>query len=308
MTHRAKVSSADVRIGDSRACPRCESELDLERGEWVATIRDRPIHGYRISQLFSSKVDPAEILREYRTTRFPTRFYNLKIGIPWTDLENKLDTMTVLSLCSEALLAEKSERPCTMGVDTGKQLHAVILREDPNDFEKHHVVHLAICHDFSELDALMKRFQVERCVIDGLPETHATREFAGRHAGKVNMNFFNPHQRGAVRWDHQAHTVQVNRTEGLDASRAAFRRRRVVLPRRTPIVDLFASHLTQDARILEEDQDTGMQSYKYIRTGENHFSHAFTYAWLSASDETGAHGWLRFMRRQIEAQERANRS
>ena len=63
-----------------------------------------------------------------------------------------------------------------------------------------------------------------------------------------------------------------------------------------------------DARILEEDQDTGMQSYKYIRTGENHFSHAFTYAWLSASDETGAHGWLRFMRRQIEPQERANRS
>ena len=34
----------------------------------------------------------------------------------------------------------------------------------------------------------------------------------------------------------------------------------------------------------------------------------FTYAWLSDSDETGAHGWVRFMRRQIEAQELANRS
>jgi hypothetical protein len=291
-----------------RACPRCEGELDLERGEWVATLRDRPIHGYRISQLFSSKVDPAEILREYRTTRFPARFYNLKIGIPWTDLENKLDTMTVLSLCSEALLEEKSERPCTMGVDTGKQLHVVILREDPDDFEKYHVVHLATCHEFSELDVLMKRFQVERCVIDGLPETHATREFAGRHAGKVYMNFFNPHQRGAARWDHQARTVQVNRTEALDASRAAIRRRRLALPRRMPIVELFAHHLTQDARILEEDPDTGMQSYKYIRTGENHFSLAFTYAWLSASDESGAQGWLRFMRRQIEAQNRTNRS
>jgi len=28
-------------------------ELDLERGEWAATIRGRIIHGYRISQLFS---------------------------------------------------------------------------------------------------------------------------------------------------------------------------------------------------------------------------------------------------------------
>jgi hypothetical protein len=152
------------------------------------------------------------------------------------------------------------------------------------------------------------RVVLKRDCSTGLAKTHATREFAGRHAGKVYMNFFNPHQRGAVRWDHQARTVQVNRTEALDASRAAFRRRRVVLPRRTPIVDLFANHLTQDARILEEDQDTGMQSYKYIRTGANHFSLAFTYAWLSASDETGAHGWLRFMRRQIEAQERSNRS
>ena len=66
--------------------------------------------------------------------------------------------------------------------------------------------------------------------------------------------------------------------------------------------------LTQDARILEEEPATGLQSYKYIRTGENHFSLAFTYAWLSASDESGAQGWLRFMRRQIDAQERANRS
>ena len=102
--------------------------------------------------------------------------------------------------------------------------------------------------------------------------------------------------------------MQVNRTEALDASRAAIQRGRVILPRRMPIVEIFAHHLTQDARILEEDPDAGMQSYKYIRTGENHFSLAFTYAWLSVSDETRAQGWLRFMRRQIEAQERANRS
>jgi len=47
---------------------------------------------------------------------------------------------------------------------------------------------------------------------------------------------------------------------------------------------------------------------KYIRTGEDHFSLAFSYAWMSASDESGAQGWLRVLRRQIDAQERANRS
>ena len=59
--------------------------LDLAAGEWVADFPGRPIHGYLISQLFSSQVDPGEILHEYRTTRYPDRFYNLKIGTPWAD-------------------------------------------------------------------------------------------------------------------------------------------------------------------------------------------------------------------------------
>ena len=42
-------------------------------------------------------------------------------------------------------------------------------------------MHLATCQDFGDLDKLMERFRVARCVIDGLPETHATREFAKRH-------------------------------------------------------------------------------------------------------------------------------
>jgi len=36
-----------------------------------AAVRTGRFHGYRISQLFSSKVDPGEVLREYRTTKFP---------------------------------------------------------------------------------------------------------------------------------------------------------------------------------------------------------------------------------------------
>ena len=77
--------------------------------------------------------------------------------------------------------------------------------------------------------------------------------------------------------------VQVNRTEALDASRDAIRQRRVVLPRRTPIVEEFARHMTADAKILDEDEETGAQKYRYIRTGEDHFSLAFTYAWMAAS-------------------------
>ena len=267
------------------ACTKCGGELDVATGEWVAEFPNKSIHGYRISQLFSSKVDPGEILAEYRTTRYPDRFYNLKIGIPWADLERRLDIMSVLSLCTDTPMAERCDRgSCVMGVDTGKQLHVTVLRDDGNDREKRHLIHLAVCRDFSDLDRIMEKFHIWRCVIDGLPETHATRDFARRHPGRVFLCFFNENQRGTPKWDNQSFTVQMNRTEALDASRAAVRERQVILPRQQPIVEEFAQHMAADARILKEDEETGVKKYKYIRTGQDHFSLAFTYAWLAASD------------------------
>src|SRR5262249_21401751 len=87
-----------------RACPKCGAELDLNSGEWVADYEDREIHGYRISQLFSSTVDPGEIIKEYRMTRYADRFYNLKIGVPWADLDRRLDIGSVLSLRGEIVI------------------------------------------------------------------------------------------------------------------------------------------------------------------------------------------------------------
>jgi hypothetical protein len=69
----------------------------------------------------------------------------------------------------------------------------------------------------------MQRFDVDRCVIDGMPETHATRQFADRHVGRVYLCFFNENQKGVPRWDWGDRKVEVNRTEALDASRAAIR-------------------------------------------------------------------------------------
>ena len=257
-----------------RACPKCSHELDLDKGEWVADYPDRKTHGYRVSQLFSSKVDPGEILEEYRTTRYPERFWNLKIGIPWVDLERRLDVPTVLALC-------RNEEPPkgfnVMGVDTGKQLHVVILRTSEYQRWPGHLIHMQTCNEFSELDELMKRFDVRRCVIDGLPETHATRDFARRH-DDVYLNFFNENQHGSAKWDRKENKVDINRTEALDSSRAVIRDKKVTILPRSKDVEEFARHMTCDAKTLKEDPDTGAKKYKYLRTGENHYSMAFTYA------------------------------
>jgi hypothetical protein len=250
--------------------------------------------------LFSSKVDPDEILAEYRTTRYPDRFYNLKIGIPWADLARRLDASTVLALCTDTPMLDHSDGWCTMGVDTGKQLHVVILREDPKEYYPQTIVYLGACHEFEELDALMKRFNVQRCVIDGLPETYATGQFAKRHYGKVYSSFFVDSQRGDPNWDTNRWAVTMNRTDALDASRAAIREKRVMLPRREPIVEEFAAHLSADAKMLDEDEQTGVKKYRYVKTGTNHFSMAFTYAWLGAVDRYSSLGLFIWLRREAE--------
>ncbi len=279
-----------------RACPQCGEELDMDAGEWVADFPDRPVHGYRISQLHSSKVDPGEILREYRTTRFAERFYNLKIGIAWADTQNRLDAATVLACCGENGMLDRSETACTMGVDTGKDLHVVISRFLPPRNDRREVVYIGVRHDYSELDELMKRYEVQGCVIDALPEIHATRAFATRHGGRVWLNYFLETQRGAYRWDLEQRIVYENRTEALDASRQAIRERTVVLPRAGPILQEFAEHLAADVKQLVEDEQTGAKSYRYVKTGTNHFSLAFTYDCIAATRyrpvDYSMYGWL----------------
>lgn len=57
--------------------------------------------------------------------------------------------------------------------------------------------------------------------------------------------------------------------------------------------------MAADAKVLEEDEDTGAKKYRYIRTSPDHFSLAFTYARLAALRMTGmtisldGYGWLR---------------
>ena len=171
-----------------------------------------------------------------------------------------------------------------MGVDTGKLLHVVISRAPDEDDERHEVIYIGTRHEYAELDELMRRYQVETCVIDALPEIHATRAFARRHEGRVWLNYFVESQRGAYAWDWDEHIVRENRTEAMDASRRAIRERRIVLPRGGRVTQEFADHLAADVKQLREDEETGAQSYRYVKTGTNHYSFVFTYDCIARSE------------------------
>jgi len=272
-----------------RACPKCDAELDVEQGEWVAEFPDCKTHGYRISQLFSPKVDPGEILQEYRRTRFPERFYNLKIGIAWADTQHRLTAAEVMTHCGENGLQERSREQCTMGVDTGTDLHLVISRwVGDTKGQKREVIYIGTRQSYADLDELMQQYNVATCVIDALPEIHATREFARRFPGRVYVNYFVESQRGSYAWDTGEFIVRENRTEALDASRKVVRDGRVIFPRSGRLIEELADHMAADVKQLTEDEATGQKSFRYVRTATDHYSLAFTYdciAWTR-------HGWV----------------
>jgi hypothetical protein len=91
--------------------------------------------------------------------------------------------------------------------------------------------------------------------------------------------------RGSYSWNRKEHIIQENRTEALDASRQAIRDCKIVLPRGGAVVREFAEHMAADVKQLLEDEETGAKSFRYVKTGTNHYSLAFTYDCIAWSDQ-----------------------
>lgn len=261
-----------------RLCQSCkDAELNPSIGEWVAkrpSITEKI--GWHYSQLFSHFVSPQEIWDEYRTTSHMKHFYNLVVGVPFVEAENRLTVRQVLDLCSDDGIVDYDNGPCSMGVDQmSRMLHVTIGKRVPNKSGK--MIHIGIYKDWSELNKLMKNFNVNRCVCDAMPEIRNAREFAEKFKGRVFLNFYREHQRGSYKWDEENMTVMCNRTESLDASHHEVQEGMIVLPKECEIVKTFAEHLHNVGKDLEENEDTGSKRYVYKKLGEDHFRHSFNY-------------------------------
>jgi hypothetical protein len=265
-----------------RICQSCrDAVLDPSIGAWVAKrpgIEDK--RGYHYSQLFSHFTDLKELLHDFKTTTNLSDFYNLRIGFPYVEAENRLSIEEVLALCGSEPIRNYCSDPCFMGIDQGKDLHVVIGRKDANKGGE--LVHLQVYKDFEELDRLMKMFSISRCVVDALPETRKAREFAGRHPGRVFLCYYSERKEGPYQWNEKTQEVKVNRTESLDASHSQITKGSIVFPRECDVVRTFAEHCHATARKLEEEEDengqkTGKKRYMWVKLGEDHFRHSFNY-------------------------------
>ena len=162
-----------------------------------------------------------------------------------------MDPGTVLSQVGDVTPWRDGDHACCMGVDIGKDIHLVILRKDLRGRTPPVLLYLRVCPEFEELDDLMKRYEVWKCVIDAQPELHTTEAFAKRHRSKVYRCYFNQHQRGSAQWNRKDLIVQINRTEALDASRAIIREKGILISRTATHLQEFAKHMACDAKVLD---------------------------------------------------------
>ncbi len=86
--------------------------------------------------------------------------------------------------------------------------------------------------------------------------------------------------------------VAENRTEALDASRKVVRDGKMIFPRTGKVMQELAKHMACDVKQLIEDQDTGAKSFRYVRTGTDHYSLAFTYDCIAWSNEPPPYNYV----------------
>jgi hypothetical protein len=265
-------------------CCRCATPLDPAAGRWAADYPGREVAGFHLSQLYSQVVQrgkpvQAAILEDFRTTRSPAEFWNLRIGFPYEDRTTSLAPET-LNACDGDYAPAASGTACTMGVDQGNEMHVVVSEWQAN---MRRVVWAGVIGRFERLHGLMREYDVRACVIDALPNAHSAREFAEAFPGRVFLCYYSRGAKGGPVWNAESRTVSVDRTSALDAAAASYLRRETRLPRHPLIEDVFKPQMGNLARRPMRDAAGEIVGYEWVRRGPDHFRHADCYDQLAGS-------------------------
>lgn len=272
-----------------RVCVHCGAEVNPRKGEWVAQYPGRDMVGWWISQLNSTYIDPTTILNLYEDPPHGdmSEVMNSKLGRAYIPAENRLMESDVYGCCSNEPMLTRSEGPCCMGVDVGSNLNVVIAERPTRNSLR--VVKVCRVSSFNDLHDLARDFNVKSAVIDLKPEIRKVREFQKQESFSCFACDYVETRTSMTHWDDKDLVIKCNRTEICDASHELVTERgRLILPRQSTELKVFASQLTHMAKVLEEDDTSGSRVYRYKGKigGPDDYRHALNYC-LLASERVG---------------------
>jgi len=278
------------------ACQKCGQELNrLAGGQWVARYPGREIVGYHLTKLFSYTTPLLAVVKALDTVDETKRreAFNQDLGEPYTPRGGRL-TDTLLDACRRDYAHGPAPRERTVaGVDVGNLLYVVIRAASVDRETGERPQRLAVAvESFEELGRLLRRYRVQTCVIDALPETRKARELqAAFRPGVVWLAYFVSQKTGMKtedikRLDDEEYVIDLDRTRTLDEMLAGVMDASqgdggLTLPAHARDLRDYYTQMTNQVRVLEDRPD-GDQVAVYRELGPDHYSLAEAYCHVAA--------------------------
>lgn len=281
----------------------------LANGKFVQTVAGRDERGFTVNQLYSSAQagQPENIVKAYldgqEDPAKEQEFFNSKLALPHTVAGARLDDHDIDNCIKPFRIGKTHDVNgyVTLGVDVGKTIYYEVDEYrlvdkgiEVNDMAICRILDANTCVAFEQLDEVMRKYNVNFCIVDRHPEMRAAYQFATRFWGKVLLCMYG---RGITGKQLQIgteseKTVTVDRTSWLDLSLGRFRSGRAHLPQNIP--NEYRSHLKNLVRSYEVDSQ-GNPFVRYVDIGPDHFAHARNYAEIAFpfAAELGGHQNIR---------------
>ncbi len=323
-----------IDAGDSvyYSCPFCNAKIsDPQNGAYVEHNPGAKFPSFHISQLVSDYISAEEILSFYHSTTNIPEFWRAKLGLPFVDEENRPMSDAIFNACINIGIpwswTNDELGPIGMGVDQRSGINHIVIAQRVG--EKKRIIHVEIvdgaCEDyyrpniigklvrvspFVRLYELMEEFNVDCCVLDGLPNANEAKEFGRAFPKRVYIAYYQS-QKHQMRWSDKLgkdsplksvhedakyeYFVLLDRYLSIEAALVAWIRRHVEIgdPKglvqrirnkhgryaaSTIVLDYFLEHLKGIFRAKYNIKEDMTYSMKWVNLGQDpHFLHAWNY-------------------------------
>lgn len=260
-------------------CSLCKMELSKESrtyGRWKKTS-EGIFSGYHVSQLMCPWITAEKILQDFEQ-KDQQYFYNYVLGLAYVGSENKIDPLTVLKNCTDAV--NNQEDRIIIGVDTGLPIHYTVLNKEG-------VFYYGKCKPPSDtydpydtIEGLLKRWSKSIVISDQGGDLIGIRKLQAKYPGRVYLCYYRRDKSGKemIKWGSGVEygTVVVDRNRMIQITVEHLRDKgRVTLNGSQTDWKEFASHFGNIYRTVKETP-LGAE-YIWERNGPDHFVHALVY-------------------------------
>lgn len=285
----------------TRVCARCQRELDVARGEWVAKFPDRQVKGWHVPRLIVPGCDIGAIVKASRRKEphLVQVFWNKDLGLPYSGGENRL-TEAIIRACQRNFTQEPigyaGFNPVTAGVDVASVRALNVRISEHREGGEKVALFIGTVDSFDDLVPLMDRYRVNMAAVDRAPERRLAEAFKNLFAGRVYLVGYASNQHDAIKVDEQMGHVSVRPLEAFDTTIEGFRSQRNLLPLDLPAE--YMEHLQAPVRTAPIADELGVEHVQYEIHGPCDFFQAEVY------DVVAEHLW--WIRLQVEEAQRTH--